>query len=311
MSIVVRNLCKSFGTLRALEGVTFETASRGIIGLIGPNGAGKSTILRILATYLRPTSGAVTVAGIHSGSDPNGVRRQIGYLPDTPPGQNDSRVDEYLAFRAQLKGIPRCHRQSEIDRCLVACQLVPVRRRLIGRLSHGFRRRVGLADALLGRPPVLLFDEPTIGLDPLQIRETRELLAGLSRDCVVLLSTHLLAEAEGLCDRVLVLLRGRLVSDMPITDLKSTTRFGIEIVGPRSACHEMLAGLPQVTSVKFVAGTDESNVFDVIGTDERSRELAAAECARRGWGLRELRHTAETLEDHFVRFAGPRRPEAA
>lgn len=311
MSIVVRDLTKSFGTFRALDRVSFETAPRGIVGLIGPNGAGKSTLLRILATYLQPTSGSVSVAGTDCATDPNTVRRKIGYLPDTPPGQNDARIDEYLAFRAQLKGIPRRDRQRELDRCLAACQLTPVRRRLIGRLSHGFRRRVGLADALLGRPPVLLFDEPTIGLDPLQIRQTRELLAGLADTCVVLLSTHLLAEAEGLCERVLVLLRGKLVSDLPISELKSTTRFDIEIVGPRSVCHEMLAGLPHVTSVQFVAGTDESNVFAVTGTDDRVRELAAAECIRRGWGLRELRRTTDTLEDHFVRFAGPVHREAA
>jgi len=311
MSIVVRDLCKSFGTLRALDAVSFETPDRGIIGLIGPNGAGKSTILRILATYLRPTSGSVTVAGIRGDVDPNGIRARIGYLPDTPPGENDSRIDEYLAYRAQLKGIPRRDRQREIGRCLDACQLVPVRRRLIGRLSHGFRRRVGLADALLGRPPVLLLDEPTIGLDPLQIHQARALLAGMAAEGVVLLSTHLLAEAEGLCDQVLILLRGRLVSDLPIDELKSTTRFEIEIAGPQSAGHEMLAGIPHVTTVQFVAGSNESNVFAVTATNERSRELAAGECVRRGWGVRELRRTTESLEDYFLRFAAPARREAA
>ncbi|MGE5194584.1 MAG: ABC transporter ATP-binding protein [Deltaproteobacteria bacterium] len=224
MSIVVRNLCKAFGSLRAVDNVGFEIVSPGIVGLIGPNGAGKSTILRILATFLAPTAGYAAVAGCDCVTDAGRVRQSIGYLPESLPGQPDVRVEEYLSFRAQLKGVSRRDRRAELDRCLEACQLTAVRRRLIGRLSQGFRRRVGLADALLARPRVLILDEPTIGLDPLQVRHTRELLTDLGNACTILLSTHLLAEAEGLCRRVLVLMRGRLVSDMDLAELRANSR---------------------------------------------------------------------------------------
>src|SRR5262249_17250986 len=148
--------------------------SAGIVGLIGPNGAGKSTILRILSTFLSPDAGQAFVAGSDCIAEAARVRQSIGYLPESLPAIHDARVEEYLSFRAQLKGVVRRKARSEIDRVLAACQLIGVRRRLIGRLSQGFRRRVGLADALLGRPRVLILDEPTIGLDPLQVRNTRE-----------------------------------------------------------------------------------------------------------------------------------------
>jgi ABC-2 type transport system ATP-binding protein len=222
VSIVVRELCKNFGALRAVFNVNVDIPAGTIVGLIGPNGAGKSTILRVLSTFLRATSGDVAVAGIDARLDPAGVRQVIGYLPENPPAYNDVRVDEYLAFRARLKGIARDKRHGEIDRCLEACELTAVRRRIIGRLSQGFRRRVGLADALLARPRVLILDEPTIGLDPLQIRHTRELLSDLAHESTILVSTHLLAEAQELCQRVLVLMNGQLVSDVQIHGLSGS-----------------------------------------------------------------------------------------
>src|SRR5258708_239411 len=268
MSIVVRELCKSYGGLRAVDGVSFEidpghTGQGGIVGLIGPNGAGKSTILRMLSTFLQPTSGSVKIAGCDAATDPLGIRQRIGYLPENPPGHADARIQEYLEFRARLKGISRPLRRKEIDRCLEACQLTAVRRRLIGRLSQGFRRRVGLADALLARPRVLLLDEPTIGLDPLQVRQARELLAGLANDCTILLSTHLLAEAENVCQRVLVLMQGRLVSDVSVTELQTGTRFEIELAGPQTECAQMLGNLPLVSSVELSSTTGEWLTFQV------------------------------------------------
>jgi ABC-2 type transport system ATP-binding protein len=191
------------------------------------------------------------------------------------------------------------------------CHLRAVRRRLIGRLSLGFRRRVGLADALLARPRVLLLDEPTIGLDPLQIRETRKLLVDLAHDYVVLLSTHLLAEAEELCERILVLIRGRLVSDLNTSELQLGSSFEIELLGPRSESEQMLSSLPQVTSVTWQATNEDWHSFVVAGQSHRARELAAQQCLQRGWGLRELRLLRGTLEEHFVRLAVRGNREAA
>jgi ABC-2 type transport system ATP-binding protein len=311
MSIVVRELCKTFSALRAVDDVSFEIAPGGIVGLIGPNGAGKSTILRILATFLRPTSGRVAVGGFDGVADPARVRQCIGYLPESLPIQNQVRIEEYLWFRAQLKGVSRRGRGPEIDRCLEVCQLSTVRRRLIGRLSQGFRRRVGLADALLARPRILILDEPTIGLDPLQVRQTRDVLRTLAANCTVLLSTHLLAEAEGLCQRVLVLMQGRLVSDVQMSELRHGAGFEIEVEGPSAECESLLKSLPEVTSVARVGTTGSWHTFAVAGNNIRLRELAAGECLRRGWGLRELRAISGTLEDHFVRLAVRVRREAA
>lgn len=237
MSVVVRELSKKFGPLTAVDRVSFEIPSTGIVGLVGPNGAGKTTILRVLSTFLRPAAGVVEVAGFDCVSEPQSVRQNLGYLPENAPIHGEARVEEYLEFRARLKGILRRDRKAEIDRCLEACQLKPVRRRLIGRLSQGFRRRVGLADALLAHPAVLILDEPTIGLDPLQVRHTRELLVALAHDCTILLSTHLLGEAEALCERVLVLMQGRLVSDVRTEDLgRDSGRLEEHVV--RLALHE-------------------------------------------------------------------------
>jgi ABC-2 type transport system ATP-binding protein len=180
--------------------------------------------------------------------------------------------------------------------------LTAVRRRLIGRLSQGFRRRVGLADALLAEPRVLILDEPTIGLDPLHVRHARELLSELAHECTILLSTHLLGEAEGLCRRVLVLAEGRLVSDVRMADLHRGTGFEIELAGPRAECEQLLRELPQVTSVEHVGTRDAWHTFFVSGGNVSVREQAARDCLRRGWDLRELRATSGTLEDHFVRL---------
>lgn len=311
MSIAVCGLCKDFGPVRAVDDVGFEIGPGGMVGLIGPNGAGKSTILRMLTTFLRPTSGRAVVAGFDSVLQPERVRQSLGYLPENPPANHEARIEEYLWFRAALKGIARRARRAEVDRCLAGCELTPVRRRLIGRLSQGFRRRVGLADALLGRPGVLILDEPTIGLDPLQVRHVRELLAGLAGECTILLSTHLLAEAEGLCQRVLVLMQGKLVSDVAVNELKQQAGFEIELGGRLPECEALLRNLPGARTVELISTQGQWHTFAVAGDAPQLREQAAAECLQRGLALRELRGTSGTLEDHFVRIAARGRREAA
>ncbi|MBS0267083.1 MAG: ATP-binding cassette domain-containing protein [Planctomycetes bacterium] len=303
MSLVVQNVTKNYGAFRAVDRVSFEIRQPGLVGLIGPNGAGKSSVLRMLATFLQPSSGSIQIGGCDTVLDPLGVQRQIGYSPEQGSAQQESRVEEYLAFRARLKGLERRTRQSEIDRCLAACQLTAVRRRLIGRLSLGFRRRVGLADALLGQPPVLLLDEPTIGLDPLQVRETRRLLADVAQGSIVLLSTHLLAEAEGLCDRILVLIRGRLVSDLRLAELQAQQGFEIELAAPLAECQAALGELPTVTAVAVQHTAGGWHRLAVSCSADEARVLAAQVCIQRGWSLRELRSAQVSLEEHFVRLS--------
>jgi ABC-2 type transport system ATP-binding protein len=196
----------------ALDAVSFQIGQGEIVGLLGPNGAGKTTLMRILTCFLLPTRGAAVIAGCPIAHDPRGARRAIGYLPEAVPLPPEMRVAEYLTFRAALKGVARHARRGALDDALERTQLGDRRGQIIGTLSRGYRQRVGLADALLGDPPILILDEPTVGLDPNQIRETRALIRELGRERTVLLSTHVLSEVQALATRVIILHRGRVVA---------------------------------------------------------------------------------------------------
>ncbi len=198
----------------ALDGVSFEVGRGEIVGLLGPNGAGKTTLMRILTCFLSPTRGEAQIGGCSIADDPRGVRRAVGYLPEAVPLPPEMRVDEYLGFRAALKGIARRARPGALAHAIGRAQLGDRRRQIIGTLSRGFRQRVGLADALLAEPPILILDEPTVGLDPNQIRETRSLIRELGRERTVLLSTHVMSEVEALATRVIILHQGRVVADL-------------------------------------------------------------------------------------------------
>ncbi len=211
--IAVENLTKYYGDYPAVRGVSFAVEKGKVVGFLGPNGAGKSTTLRVLAGFLTPTSGRAAVAGHDVFRDPVRVRRSIGYMPENSPLYPELRVEEYLRFRAGLKGLGRAERRKRIGYVLDRCWLSDVRRQLIGTLSKGYKQRVGLADALLADPPVLILDEPTAGLDPTQIRETRKLIRELGAQHTMLLSTHILSEVEMACDSVIVINRGQVVED--------------------------------------------------------------------------------------------------
>src|SRR5947209_10814 len=206
--IEVKNLTKYFGPVLAVDRVTFTVASGEIVGLLGLNGAGKTTTMRILTTYLPATSGTAALAGFDVRTQSMPVRQRIGYLPENVPLYPEMRVEEYLEFRAKLKGLGRKDRQARLDYCLGRCRIREVRRRLVGTLSKGYRQRVGLADAMIADPPVLILDEPTSGLDPLQIRETLATIKELAGTHTVLLSTHILPEVEAICDRVMIINQG-------------------------------------------------------------------------------------------------------
>ena len=219
--IHVKNLCKFYGDFQAVRDISFDVPKGQVVGFLGPNGAGKSTTMRILAGYLTATSGYASIDGIDVFWNPVEVRRRIGYMPESCPLYPEMRVVEYLTFRAGIKGLHGSSRAKRVDECMERCWLGGVRSQIIGTLSKGYRQRVGLADSLLADPPVLILDEPTAGLDPTQIRETRKLIRDLGDRHTILLSTHILSEVEMTCDQAIIINRGRVALSGPIEDLRS------------------------------------------------------------------------------------------
>src|SRR5579863_746942 len=232
MMIQVDNLTKYFGPVLAIDRVTFEVDKGEIVGFLGLNGAGKTTTMRILTSYLPATSGVAKVAGFDVMTESLDVRRNIGYLPESVPLYPEMRVEEYIVFRAKLKGVPRKERIERVEYCLERCRLKEVRRRLIGTLSKGYRQRVGLADAMVHDPAILILDEPTSGLDPMQIRETLALIKELGQSRTILLSTHILSEIEAVCGRIMIIHRGRLSSDRKMSELAGGGPIRVQVHGP-------------------------------------------------------------------------------
>jgi ABC-2 type transport system ATP-binding protein len=224
-AIEVSGLCKRYGDVSAVDDLSFSVGRGEVVGFLGPNGAGKTTTMRMLTGFVPPTDGSVSIAGHDILDEPLAARRAIGYLPETPPLYPEMSVEGYITFVATIKDVPRARRKQAVSRALERCGLADVRRRIIGQLSKGYRQRVGLAQAIVHDPPVLILDEPTVGLDPIQIREIRSLIAGLASEehgrpgQTVILSTHILNEVEAICQRVILINDGRKAIDQPIAEL--------------------------------------------------------------------------------------------
>jgi len=308
--ISVRNLSKSFGRTLAVDDLSFEVAAGEILGFLGPNGAGKTTTMRILTCFLPADRGEVSVAGHDVFTDSIAVRKSLGYLPENNPLYLDLDVTEYLHFVAQVRRVPRHEAAGRIAEMVETCGLGSVRNRLVGQLSKGFRQRVGLAQTLIHDPDILVLDEPTVGLDPNQIVEIRELIRTIGREKTVLLSSHILPEVEATCQRVLIIHNGRIVGQGTPSELAARARGGdvvrMEVRGPRDEVAGALSSLPGVEGCDI--GEEESDGAVKIqvrcepGTDRRE-ELAAA-VAGRGWGLRELHYEKVTLEEVFHELTG-------
>jgi ABC-2 type transport system ATP-binding protein len=304
--IHVSNLTKYYGDYAAIHDVSFDVPRGQIVGFLGPNGAGKSTTMRILAGYQTATSGRATIDGLDVFWQPVEVRRRIGYMPENCPLYHEMRVHEYLHFRAGIKGLHGGRRRERIDYVVKRCWLSDVRRQLIGTLSKGYRQRVGLADALLADPPVLILDEPTAGLDPAQIRETRKLIRELGREHTILLSTHILSEVEMTCDQVIIIHRGHVAASGPLRELERSA-------GAETVITAEVEGECELAPVKNLQGalrvekesvTDGTRLRIATGdVAETTRRLYALSVAQ-GWSLRELKPQRQTLEDLFVRITG-------
>jgi ABC-2 type transport system ATP-binding protein len=309
--VEAEDLTRYYGDFRAVDHISFGIDRGEIVGLLGPNGAGKTTTIRMLSGFLPASEGTARIGGRDVHDEPLAVRRHIGYMPENNPLYPEMRASEYLAFRANLKGVPRRHRARRIGECMDLCGLRGVTDQIIGTLSKGYRQRVGLADAMLGSPDVLILDEPTIGLDPNQIRETRNLIRSLSDRHTVLISTHILAEAEAICKRVLIIDKGRIIADDEPRALSSKTLRATVVAEIRAPREEVVAGFGRLASpddieIEEVDGWQRVSVAATADADIREDVFRLA--AERGWGLRELTQTRASLEDVFHRLTlGPRR----
>jgi ABC-2 type transport system ATP-binding protein len=298
--ISVHNLTKYFGPVMAVDRLSFEVDRGEIVGFLGPNGAGKTTTMRILTSFLPATSGVAKVAGFDVMTESDDVRRSIGYLPESVPLYTEMRVEEYLDFRAKLKGVHRKERFKRLEYCLDRCRLREVRRRLLGTLSKGYRQRVGLADAMIHDPPILIMDEPTAGLDPIQIRETLALISELGDSHTILLSTHILSEVEAVCERVIIINAGRIGMIKALADVDAKSVLICEVRGPFDQVLAALKGIEGVTQVTVDSRGEGSAVFGIYTKDNRDlREVIAKLIIEKGWALLQLGYRRRTLEDAF------------
>ena len=305
--VEVNNLTKYYGEYAAIEGVTFSVNKGEILGFLGPNAAGKTTTMRIITGFMPPTSGAATVAGFDIVKDSVEARKRLGYLPENVPLYEDMTVREYLTFCAKLRMVPKKKVVERVDRVMSDTRIAEYADSLILKLSKGFRQRVGIAQALVHDPDLLILDEPTVGLDPRQIVEVRELIRGLRGSHTVILSTHILPEVQTLCDRIVIINEGKVAAiDTPealMGRLQSAQEVRMEVRGPRREIAAALGKLSGVRRVREEDSRDES-VHVVVSSEpgQDLREALAATVVNAGWGLREMSAVVMSLEDIFIRL---------
>jgi ABC-2 type transport system ATP-binding protein len=314
-AINVQNLTKRYGTVLAVDDVSFQVQPGELVGFLGPNGAGKTTCMRILTTWMPASSGYAWLAGFDVMYQSMEVRRRIGYLPESVPLYPELRVREYLQYRAKLKGVERNVRQARIDYCLERCRIKEVKNRLTGTLSKGYRQRVGLADAMLADPPILILDEPTSGLDPVQIGETLSTIKELAGNHTVLLSTHILSEVEKVCERVIIIDKGRIKFDDTLKSIENREPTLLaEIHGPGDAVTRFLQDQVELSSVASKPLSGELALYELKTKDRHKdfREELARRVLAKSWGIRRLELRREKLDDLFsavvLRPAEPAKP---
>ena len=304
--IEVVGLTKRYAGKTALADISFNVARGEIVGLLGNNGAGKSTTMRILSCFLSATSGTVRIAGLDVFRDSEEVRRRIGYMPENNPLHLEMRVREYLKFRARLKGLSGQRSRERVDVVMEQCSLTDVSRRIIGQLSKGYRQRVGLADALVHEPELIILDEPTIGLDPHQMRAVRQLIKSLAGSHTVLISTHILPEAEMTCNRMLIMFEGRiLAADTPENLQKLLASNGQIVAEIAAPLEELKACWAQIPEIEYADVSPAEGEYHRCALTPREgfdlRPVVFELVRKRGWLLRELTRSRHTLEDIYVR----------
>lgn len=305
--IEVKNLIKKYGDNYALDDISFSVKEGEIVGFLGPNGAGKTTTMNIITGYLSPTSGTVLVDGIDIMDKPIEVKKNIGFLPETPPLYIDMTVYEYLTFVYELKGCT-LNKEKHLKEVLDTVKVYDVKDRLIRNLSKGYKQRVGIASAIVGNPKIVILDEPTVGLDPKQIIEVRSLIRFLGKSHTVILSSHLLSEVQAVCNRVIIINEGRIIADEKMSNLANalgqSTMYLVKVSGPQKEIYNVLNSLPGVTSVKEV-GIKEGDAFSFTvesknGIDIRKPMFNAL--AKKGYPIMGLENTEGELEEMFVKL---------
>jgi ABC-2 type transport system ATP-binding protein len=306
--IEVQDLSKTYGSVTAVDHVSFTVNKGEILGFLGPNGAGKTTTMRILTGYMPATSGTARVAGFDVFNDSLEVRRRIGYLPENPPLYPDMTVEAYLDFVARIKNVPAEKRADCIADALKKTNIVDKRTELIKRLSRGYKQRVGLAQALVHDPEVIILDEPTMGLDPKQIIEVRNLIKGLAGSHTIILSTHILPEVSMTCDRVVIINKGKIAAvDTPqnlTSQLKGGQKVRIEVQAPGKPLQDLLAQIPGASRVQVEPARADGRLHATVETAQGKdiRSAIAAKIAEKGWPLYELRGVSLSLEDIFLQL---------
>jgi ABC-2 type transport system ATP-binding protein len=311
--ITTTNLIKDFGDLRAVDDVSFDIQQGECVGLLGLNGAGKTTLLRIIACLLTPTGGRMTVDGADVDTAPELIRRRIGYLPEEPPLYGEMTVQRFLTFVARLRQVPSDQVAYRVSEAARQCQLQGVLHQSIETLSYGYRKRVGIAQAIVHRPPLVILDEPIAGLDPAQIVEMRDMVRGLSGEHTVVLSSHILTEISQTCDRILVMHRGRIVAsgteDELSAGLRGEFRLAVQVRGEREAVRKALEGVEGISSFKVTGEKDDVIVLEVRTGEDIRAELSRA-LVQGDLGLLELSRQADKLESIFLNLTGTEETES-
>lgn len=317
--IEVQNVTKRYGPTLAVDNISFQVEKGEIVGFLGPNAAGKTTTMRIITSFMPATDGKVTVAGYDVFEEAMEVKKRIGYLPESPPLYPEMQVTDYLKFVAALKGVAKSQISKQVDRAVELTTLGEMQDRLIKKLSKGFRQRVGLAQALINEPDVLILDEPTVGLDPKQIIEVRELIKSLAADHTIILSTHILPEVSMTCERVVIINRGRIVAEDTVENLMSSVDSGeslvLQVDGPFDAIQEKISTVDGVRSVNLDSGASAAGTATAIRVDCEPGKSVRREVAKtivtNEWGLLELRPISRTLEDVFLELTTEEQEVAA
>jgi len=303
--IEVRNLCKDYGPHRAIHNLNFTLGKGDVVGFLGPNGAGKSTTMKIITGFMAPTSGSAAVAGFDVFENPIEVKKRIGYLPETPPVYTDMYVNDYLKYVAQLKDLPKDRISSLVARAIEKTNLGSVQNRLIGNLSKGFKQRVGIAQAIVSDPEVLILDEPTVGLDPKQVAEIRELIQELRGQHTIILSTHILSEVQAVCEKAIIINKGQIVAEDTIANLskmeKGQSRLFIRLRKEVTDLKSVIAGIDGVLGMDSGASHREWKV-DLRGGQDETIEAISSRIVSQGLGLLELSPTRADLEDVFLKL---------